>query len=123
MVCRLHSSINCSFSRILTPSPNSVPSGNTTATRPRDFKRRMISARNRSAVSRVRKCAGKGALHLRLVLGAFHIALAHMIDGASEEAAGAACGIEQDFAGVRIYAVGHEGGNRAGCVIFARVAG
>ena len=37
MVWRLHSSIRCSLSRVLTPSPNSVPSGSTTAARPPGF--------------------------------------------------------------------------------------
>jgi hypothetical protein len=41
--------------RVLTPSPNSVPSGSSTAARPSVFSRRAISARNRSAVSLVRK--------------------------------------------------------------------
>ena len=38
MVWRLHSSIRCSFSRVFTPSPNSEPSGSTTAARPSGFK-------------------------------------------------------------------------------------
>ena len=62
MVCRLHSSSRCSLSRVFTPSPNSEPSGSTTAARPPGLSRRMIRARNRSAVSRVRKCAGEVAL-------------------------------------------------------------
>ena len=33
IVCRSHSSKRCSLSRVLTPSPNSVPSGSTTAAR------------------------------------------------------------------------------------------
>ena len=37
MVCRLHSSIRCSLSRVFTPSPNSEPSGSTTAARPSGF--------------------------------------------------------------------------------------
>ena len=62
-------------------------------------------------------------LHLGLVLRPLHIALAHVVDGAGEKAAGAAGGIEQDFAGVRIDAVGHEGGDGARRVILAGVAG
>ena len=46
-----------------------------------------------------------------------------MADGAGEKAAGAAGGIEQDFAGVRVDAVRHEGGDGARRVILARVAG
>ncbi|MCY1532068.1 hypothetical protein D9M68_673140 [compost metagenome] len=45
--------------RLLMPSPNRKPSGSTTAARPPSFSRCMISTRNRSAVSRVRKAAGK----------------------------------------------------------------
>ena len=191
MVWRLHSSIRCSLSRVFTPSPNSEPSGSTTAARPPGFSRRMMRARNRSAVSRVRKCGGKfdldavllapaegrigqhdvhavglrvadvgprqrvvvahearvldavqqhvgdaehvrklllldraqGGLHLRLVLGPLHVALAHVIDGAGEKAAGAAGGIEQDFAGLRVDAVRHEGGDGARRVVLAGVAG
>ena len=37
MVWRLHSSIRCSLSRVFTPSPNSEPSGSTTAARPSGF--------------------------------------------------------------------------------------
>src|SRR5579871_2440492 len=59
MVWRLHSSMRCSLRRVLTPSPNSVPSGSTTAARPFGLSRRMMRARNRSAVSLVRKWAGK----------------------------------------------------------------
>ena len=46
-----------------------------------------------------------------------------MADGAGEEAAGAAGGIEQDFAGLRVDAVDHEGGDGARRVVLARVAG
>ena len=46
-----------------------------------------------------------------------------MADGAGEKAAGAAGGIEQDFAGVRVDAVDHEGGDGARRVVLARVAG
>ena len=58
-----------------------------------------------------------------LVLDLFHVALAHVADGAGEEAAGAACGIEQDFAGLGVDALRHESGDGAGRVVFARVAG
>ena len=46
-----------------------------------------------------------------------------MAEGAGEEAAGAAGGIEQDFAGMRIDAIHHEGGDGARRVILARIAG
>lgn len=59
MVCRLHSASRCSFSRVFTLSPNSEPSGGTMAARPLGRSSRMNKARNRSAVSFVRKCAGK----------------------------------------------------------------
>ena len=65
----------------------------------------------------------QGALHLPLVGGLLHIAVAHMADGAGEKAARAASRIEQDFAGMRIDAVHHEGGDGARRVIFARIAG
>ena len=65
----------------------------------------------------------QGLLHLLLVLDRLHVALAHVADGAGEKAAGAAGGIEQDFAGLRVDAVRHEGGDGARRVIFARIAG
>ena len=46
-----------------------------------------------------------------------------MADGAGEEAAGAAGGVEQDLAGLRVDAVGHEGGDGARRVVLAGVAG
>ena len=55
----------------------------------------------------------QGLLHLLLVLDLLHVALAHVADGAGEKAAGAAGGIEQDFAGLGVDAVGHEGGDGA----------
>ena len=42
---------------------------------------------------------------------------------AGEKAAGAAGGIEQDLAGMRVDAVDHEGGDGARRVILARIAG
>ena len=65
----------------------------------------------------------QGCLHRLLVLGLLHVALAHVADGAGEEAAGAAGGIEQDFAGLRVDAVHHEGGDGARRVVLARIAG
>ncbi len=56
-------------------------------------------------------------------LGLLHVALAHVADGAGEEAAGAAGRVEEDLAGVRVDAIGHEGGDGAGRVVLARVAG
>ena len=46
-----------------------------------------------------------------------------MTDGAGEKAAGAAGGIEQDFAGLRVDAIHHEGGDGARRVVFAGIAG
>ena len=46
-----------------------------------------------------------------------------MAERAGEKAAGAAGGVEQDFAGLRVDAVHHEGGDGARRVILARVAG
>ena len=46
-----------------------------------------------------------------------------MADGAGEKAAGAAGGVEEDLAGLGVDAVGHEGGDGAGGVVLARVAG
>ena len=67
--------------------------------------------------------ARRAACIVSLVLGLLHVALAHVADGAGEEAAGAAGGIEQDFAGMRVDAVGHEGGDGARRVVFAGIAG
>ena len=65
----------------------------------------------------------QGLLHRLLVLGLLHVALAHVADGAGEEAAGAAGGVEEDLAGLRVDAVHHEGGDGARRVVLARVAG
>ena len=65
----------------------------------------------------------QGLLHALLVLDLFHVALAHVADGAGEKAAGAAGGVEQDFAGLGIDAVHHEGGDGARRVVLARIAG
>ena len=67
--------------------------------------------------------ARKRGLHRLLVLGLLHIALAHVAERAGEKAAGAAGGIEQDFAGLRVDAVHHEGGDGARRVVLARIAG
>ena len=67
--------------------------------------------------------ARRAGLHRLLVLGLLHVALAHVADGAGEEAAGAAGGVEQDLAGLRVDAVDHEGGDGARGVVLARVAG
>ena len=42
----------------------------------------------------------QAGLHRLLVLGRLDVALAHVADGAGQEAAGAAGGVEQDFAGL-----------------------
>ena len=65
----------------------------------------------------------QGLLHLLFVVWRLHVALAHVADGAGEKAAGAAGGIEEDLARLRVDAIGHEGGDGAGRVVLARVAG
>ena len=62
-------------------------------------------------------------LHPGLVLGPLHVALAHVADGAGEEAAGAAGRVEQRLAGFRVDHPRHEGGHGARRVVLARVAG
>ena len=57
------------------------------------------------------------------MLGLFHIALTHVAHRTGEKAASAAGRIEQDFAGVRVDAVHHEGGDGARRVVFAGVSG
>ena len=52
-----------------------------------------------------------------------HVVLPHVADGAGEKAAGAAGGVEQNLARVWVDAIGHEGGDGAGRVVLARVAG
>ena len=178
------------MSRVFTPSPNSEPSGSTTAARPPGFKQaddereeqvrrlaraevlrevrldavllppaegrigqddvhavglrvadvgprqRVVVAHEARVLDAVQQHVGdaehvrkllllhraQGGLHLLLVFGPLHIALAHVVDGAGEKAAGAAGRIEQDFAGVRVDPVCHEGGDGARRVVFARVA-
>src|SRR3546814_6801475 len=61
-------------------------------------------------------------LHQRLILGSLHIAIPHMLHRAGEKSARAARGIEDDFAGLGIDAIHHEGGDGARRVIFTRVA-
>ena len=63
------------------------------------------------------------SLHPGLVLRTLYIALAHVPDGAGEEAAGTAGRIEQRLAGFRVDHPRHEGGHGARRVVFARVAG
>ena len=46
-----------------------------------------------------------------------------MVDGAGEKSASAAGGVQENFAGLRVDAVRHEGSHGAGRVIFARIAG
>ena len=52
----------------------------------------------------------------------FDIAVAHMADGARQEAASSTRGIKQSFTGLRVDAVNHKGGYRARRVIFPRIA-
>ena len=67
--------------------------------------------------------ARKACLHRLLVLDRLDIALAHVADGAGEKAAGAAGGVEEDFARVGVDAVDHEGRDGARRVVLAGVAG
>ena len=62
-------------------------------------------------------------LHALLILNLFHIALAHVADGAGKESARAAGGVEENFAGPGIDAVHHERSDGAGRVILAGIAG
>ena len=64
----------------------------------------------------------QAGLHGLFVFDLFHIAVAHVADGAGEKAAGAAGRVEQDFAGLGVDAIHHESGDGAGRVILARVA-
>ena len=52
-----------------------------------------------------------------------HVALAHVANSAGEESAGAAGGVQEDLAGMRVDAVRHEGGDGARRVVLARIAG
>ena len=62
-------------------------------------------------------------LQALLVGGRFDLALADVFDGAGEEAAGAAGGVEDEFAQARVGALDHELGDGARGVVLARVAG
>ena len=57
------------------------------------------------------------------VLDGLHVVLAHVFDGAGEEAAGAAGGVEDFLAQFGVDRVDHELGDRAWRVVFAGVAG
>ena len=65
----------------------------------------------------------QGLLHLLFIGWFLHVALAHVADGAGEKAAGAAGWVEENLAGVWVDTLGHEGGDGAGRVVLARVAG
>ena len=65
----------------------------------------------------------KRGLHPRLVLGALHVRCPHVPDGAGQEAPGAAGRVEQQLAGLGVDHLGHEGGDGAGRVELARIAG
>ena len=67
--------------------------------------------------------AANACLQALLVGGRFDLVLADVFERAGEEAAGAAGGIEDDFAEPRVGALDHELGDGARGVIFARVAG
>jgi hypothetical protein len=56
-------------------------------------------------------------------LGRLDVLLAHVADGAGEEAAGAAGGVEQVSPGLRVDHLDHEGGDGARGVVLAGVAG
>ena len=62
-------------------------------------------------------------LHVLLVFDFFHVAIAHVAKRAGEESARTAGGVQEDLAGMGIDAVHHEGGDGAGRVVFARIAG
>lgn len=63
------------------------------------------------------------ALHFFALLGRFDVVGLHVANGAGQKATGAAGGIKQSLAGARVDAVGHESGDRAGRIVFARIAG
>ena len=62
-------------------------------------------------------------MHPGLVLGPFHVALAHMLHGAGKKAASTAGRVEQRLARLRVDHLGHKGGHGTRRVVFARVAG
>ena len=62
-------------------------------------------------------------LEALFVGGRFDLVLADVLDGAGEEAAGAAGGVEDDLAEARVGALDHELGDGARGVVFAGVAG
>ena len=62
-------------------------------------------------------------LHLLFVLRGLHVAFAHVADGAGQEPARTAGGIEEDLPRFRVDTVGHEGRYGAGGVVLTRVAG
>ena len=61
-------------------------------------------------------------LHSLLILRPLDVALAHVTQRTGEKASGAAGGVEQALAKLRVDAVNHEGGDGAGRVVFASVA-
>ena len=65
----------------------------------------------------------QGFLHPLLVFHLFHVTIAHVANGAGEKSARAAGGVQEDFAGLRVDAVHHEGRDGARRVILARVTG
>ena len=67
--------------------------------------------------------SAKRLLHLLLVGGGLHVALAHVADRAREKTTGATSRIEQDLPWVRIETIGHERRDGARRVVFTRVAG
>ena len=66
--------------------------------------------------------ARRAGLHPLLVLDLLDVMFAHVPQGAGEKSAGAASGVQQYFTGPGIDTFGHEGRNRAGRVVLARVA-
>ena len=60
-------------------------------------------------------------LHCGFLLRFLDVAVTHMADRTGQKAAGAAGGVEEDFAGVRVDPVDHEGGHRPRGVVFPRV--
>ena len=66
--------------------------------------------------------AAQAGLEQAFLEYALHMMLAHVVNGAGEEAAGAASGVDEDLAGLGIEAVRHELGDGAGGVEFPGVS-
>ena len=60
-------------------------------------------------------------LHGLFVFDLFDITVAHVANGTGEKAAGAAGRVEQDFSGLGVDTIHHEGSDGTGRVVFARI--